>query len=310
MQDTTFFIRPGQTEDLPAVQELCKDVWGGNDYVPSLWNKWLADPANFIFVLEIEEKIAGFYSLYLHHNKTTKMGWWQGVRVATAFKRQGLAARLLEHAIAESRKRGLHRLRYITSHINTPMHKLGDRYGFQYVAPYSFLNAPRLDTLHSEDMLAQVRSLQPDEIENAWKFIEVAPTWKAGKGIHCDDWKWKDLEPETVLEWLELGQVYGCFEKNDLIALALVRHQKEPDNIWSFVGWLDGYPTGIGLLARYLQIWATRQTTPKQETVLDLMLVRDEVRDQLLQEIGFRLDSEWFRLYELSLSDLSLGLIN
>jgi hypothetical protein len=55
-------------------------------------------------------------------------------------------------------------------------------------------------------------------------------------------------------------------------------------------------------VARYLHLEANREASPKQENVIDLMLVRDDTRDQFLQEQGFKLyPDDRMRLYELSL---------
>jgi hypothetical protein len=37
-------IRPAQAADKPAVETLCAQIWEGEDYVPQVWDTWLADP--------------------------------------------------------------------------------------------------------------------------------------------------------------------------------------------------------------------------------------------------------------------------
>lgn len=326
LETNAITFRPGQSEDLPLVKELTKDVWGGHDYMPYVWNEWLAQPNNRIYVLEVNGVVAGFFSLELLSSRNGKYGWWQGVRVATPFRRQSLAAKMLEYTIAESRRLGLTRLRYATGEPNTAMHRLGERYGFRYLAPYTFLVGSRLEK--AESAPAGVRPLEPNEFELAWNFIQASvkrqtantelllrqlvligepdtqpsPNQPSSEAIHCDYWTWKDLEPETVQEFLKLGQVYGYFEGNQLEALALLRFQREDDNNWSFVTWLDGSQKGMAQVARYLHLEANREASPKQENVIDLMLVRDDTRDQFLQEQGFKLyPDDRMRLYELSL---------
>lgn len=290
-------------EDLPVVKELTKEVWGGNDYIHYVWEDWLAEPANLVFVMELGGRVVGLYCLRLLESQKGRYGWWQGVRVDPAFQRQGLAARILEHALNESRARKLGGLRFATGETNVAMHRLADRYNFRYLAPYTFLVGPRLEGLAPEETFATpVRTLTADEFELAWNFIETAESWQAGPRIFCETWVWKDLDAATVRDWLGQNQVYGYFEGEKVTALALVKLEEEPENFWSFVSWLDGTPAAIQNLTRFLHREASRRAHPSQKTALDVMLVTNEAHDQLLQEAGLRLDpDDRMRLYELPL---------
>src|SRR5438270_8573028 len=94
-------VRRGGPADMPLVEKICADVWGGEDYVPYQWNNWAADPQNQLYLFELEGKPAALYCLRLGIAGPTS-SWIQGVRVASAFKRRGLAARIIEHAIETS----------------------------------------------------------------------------------------------------------------------------------------------------------------------------------------------------------------
>ena len=36
--------RPALPMDTPQVLDLAKHIWEGHDYIPYVWNDWLADP--------------------------------------------------------------------------------------------------------------------------------------------------------------------------------------------------------------------------------------------------------------------------
>ena len=40
---TTFAIRPLTVEDRPAVEAIADQIWEGNDYLPAVFDRWLAD---------------------------------------------------------------------------------------------------------------------------------------------------------------------------------------------------------------------------------------------------------------------------
>jgi len=46
--------RPAQERDTPAVLELCSHIWDGDDYVPEMWQGWLADPYGRLLVAEYQ----------------------------------------------------------------------------------------------------------------------------------------------------------------------------------------------------------------------------------------------------------------
>jgi hypothetical protein len=45
-------IRPALPLDREAVLEFCKFIWDGHDYIPDVWDDWMADPSGEMFVAE------------------------------------------------------------------------------------------------------------------------------------------------------------------------------------------------------------------------------------------------------------------
>jgi len=294
----TFTFRPGGATDIEAVRELCQDVWGGHDYLPYVWVEWTQDPTNQLFVLENEGAMAGFYCLSLQIGQTHRMGWIKGVRVATTFKRQGLAGQMLAHALAQSRAHSLDRVRYGTNETNIPMHTLADRYGFKLLANYSYLLAPLLEPTTSKLPTPTARLLQPAELEAAWSFIHAAPSWRTGHGLQCVHWNWQDLGKSELANLLAQAQVWSYFDGGTIAALAFA-YPVEDEPL--FVGWLDGETQAVKLLAQYLQlrVSSNKNKASLQKHALELMLVSEDSRDKVLQEMGFELDpNDYMRVYE------------
>ena len=38
-------LRLGLANDKPFIDEICKNIWNGRDYLPTVWNNWLDDDA-------------------------------------------------------------------------------------------------------------------------------------------------------------------------------------------------------------------------------------------------------------------------
>jgi GNAT superfamily N-acetyltransferase len=305
MQTNTLVFRPGRIEDLPAVKEIAKDVWDGHDYMPYVWNDWLNEPDNLMTVLEIEGQVAGFYSLKLFIGQTDRSSWWQGVRVATAFKRQGLAAQMLEHAIEVSRKHGLDWLRFGTGDTNYIMHHLAERSGFRFVGPYSCLTISEdFEPLEEISEGGQIKVMSPDtDFERVQNFMKNSADWQKGEGLLCDSWAWKKIEPDLIKDFLRKGWVYSYFEDEELKALAFMSRESWSDEEAIFVSWLSGTLTGIKALAQHSQSLLKEAGQPDLKKYLTVMLPHDDERDQLLQNLGYTFDPhEQMRVFELSLS--------
>lgn len=300
MQDIN--IRAGTIEDLPQIRKLCRNVWEGHDYIPYVWEEWLQTPGYQVWVFESKGQLAGFYCLIPfigEQHRQHRASWIKGVRVALEFRRKGIARLILEHAIKISTEQHFEVVRYATDHDNTPMHILADRLGFRYVGLFSYLAAPPLT--ESSEAFANCRPMRLDELQTAWDFIQRCPTWEKGEGLYAVVWNWRDLELPLLKTQIERNLVFGCFEKNELTALAIAHYNSGDEEV--SVGWLDGSLPAVENLSRYLQQKATELTnlTDPEKKVLMMLALKDEKRDELLQKkYNFDFDAGE-RVYELKL---------
>src|SRR5690349_20472958 len=92
---TGFSVRPGDAGDLRLVKDICADIYGGHDYIPEVWEEWLATTNNRAFIVESAEGATGVYFLRLDLAGAST-GWLQGVRVKAAFRNQGLGRFIFE----------------------------------------------------------------------------------------------------------------------------------------------------------------------------------------------------------------------
>ncbi|MEI7556481.1 GNAT family N-acetyltransferase [Candidatus Chlorohelix sp.] len=293
-------FRVGKLEDLPAVKEVCKDVWGGNDYIPFVWKERLSEPNSKVFVVEIEQQLAGLYCLKAVNESGAKAGWWSGVRIATPFKRLGLAYRLLEHALNVAKQEGMYALCYSTGEDNIAMHRLAERFGFRLVASYSYATGQKSIIPLGESANITFRFLHPNELELAWDFIINSKEWQLDEGFHCDSWTWRKLELQDLQGKLAKNAVTGGFEKDNLKALSMFNCEEWENQHEIFVTWMGGDVQIQAQLAQYL---AQNAIAKPVEYSLVMMLPTNPKLDEILEQTGFMLRFEdRMRLYELSLT--------
>jgi len=300
--DAKLTFRRGLAEDLPQVREVSKDVWDGHDYMPHIWEEIVKDPELAVFVLEIEGQIAGFYCLQTLQSEKGRSGYWRGVRVATPFKGRGLAGRMVEHAIAESKAQGFYELTYSTADNNSAMHRLGERFGFRYVALFTHYQARPLAEKSQPEITAQFRPLTPAEFELGWAYTQTTPDWKKSEATYADDWIWKHLDRTVFRKRLEKAQVYGTFEVEGLQAIAMFDKTDWDGEPVILLEWLDGTAEALTPLVRHLYQQANFEALSDQKAAITAMLVANQSRDQILQENGFLpVLTEFMRYYELEL---------
>lgn len=83
--------------------ELTKTIWEGEDYVPQVWDDWLADPHGQLSVAEIGGRVVGL-------GKLTRLApgeWWlEGLRVDPQWQGRGIGRALHEYHVGLWRKMG------------------------------------------------------------------------------------------------------------------------------------------------------------------------------------------------------------
>lgn len=104
-------LRPVRPADKPRVLELTADIWDGHDYIPSIFDEWVADPAASFQAAEVEGVVAG---LQRTRPLSRAVVFYEGLRVASSQRRQGLARAMLRAAIEESASLGFERMRLVT----------------------------------------------------------------------------------------------------------------------------------------------------------------------------------------------------
>ncbi len=123
--------RPAFPADTPAVIELATQIWDGNDYLPAVWESWLADSNNHLFVAQLGAEIAGTINL---HQLATDQWFLAALRIHPKFQGRGFSNRLFAHAIEDWQSRGPGRLRLITASFRAPVHHLCAKHAFNKIA--------------------------------------------------------------------------------------------------------------------------------------------------------------------------------
>jgi GNAT superfamily N-acetyltransferase len=257
--------RPAQATDKDGMLELTSRIWDGNDYIPYVWDDWLADPDGLLVVAEHNQRIVGLVML----SRLSQYDWWmQGMRVHPDFEGRGIASKIHEYQLEiwltqcqKLDQPGY--LRLTTSTKRLPIHHLCARTGFEKTGEISCYLAPAQN--QQEQMRKIFTPLPMDEIDAALAWIQSSPSVQLAFGAidlgwvftpparphlekACQDgklWRWQDgrgllatwdddedhsQPPNLMLQFLAVEMVDLPAALSDFRSMAA--HQGRPNAGW------------------------------------------------------------------------------
>jgi GNAT superfamily N-acetyltransferase len=261
-------IRPARPADRPAMERICAHTWDWGDYIPEVWDAWLADPGGGLTVGEVDGRvIAVSKATYQPEGQV----WLEGMRVDPDYRGRGIASQFLVYNLAEARRRGARVVRLGTGGNNTPVHKIMAHAGMEQVGTYVLRIA---ESLPDAPRPAILTANHAPAVQTFWK---NSPVLAHSHGLYSFDWGWQELSAERVAQLLAAGQMAGCFAADgSLAALAPIRFDADDKVLW--IGLADGQPGAVTDLATALRGHAAQVGAEKARIMLpDLAWLRDAV---------------------------------
>jgi GNAT superfamily N-acetyltransferase len=267
--DAELALRPAQPGDRPAMERVCAQTFEWGDYIPEVWDDWLADEQGLVLVGELGGTVAALSKVTF---QTPEQVWLEGMRVDPAYRLRGIAGRFLDYSIAYARQRGARVVRLGTSHHNTAVHHMVTRAGMERVGSYALRAAEPL----AGD--ARPSFLTPEFGPEARAFLTASAVLAHTCGLCSFGWAWQELSTELLSRFLEGGQVTAQFTADRrLAALAPIRFDPDDKRLW--IGFADGQPGAVVALAAALRAHAAQIGAQKVQVMLpDLPWLRDAFR--------------------------------
>src|SRR5258708_3513592 len=126
--------------DRDRVVEISRDIWDGHDYLPRVFDEWLADSSSAFQAAELEGVVVGVQRL---RPIASGVIWYEGLRVASTHRRQGLARAMLASAIADAREQGFREMRLGTG--NPDAVPLFESMGFRRLVDVRWWRGPPME---------------------------------------------------------------------------------------------------------------------------------------------------------------------
>lgn len=180
-------MRPVRPADRERIEEISAEVWGGRDYLPRVFDRWVSDAGASFQAAEVEGTVVGVQRLRPFAPGLT---WYEGLRVAAEHRRRGVARAMLASAIAEAREQGFREMRLATR--EEPAIHLFESAGFRQVVAVRWWRASRVEGGES------ARIPDSAEARKLWPFVSSSPGIDLYGGVSPDLNGARDLGPDEL----------------------------------------------------------------------------------------------------------------
>ncbi|NOK63715.1 MAG: hypothetical protein GFH27_549379n58 [Chloroflexi bacterium AL-W] len=277
----TLAIRPAQPSDREHVFAMVAHVWEGNDYIPRVWDDWLADSGGAMFVGELEGKPVALAKITAVDDDED---WFEGLRVDPDYRGRGLSRVMLRHCVEYSRNRGVRFLRFITSDQNLPMHRIGADLGFKLrYAPVWYAASALVGT-------SSAVALSVDHLPQMMVDLQHSPLLTLTDGVYTYGWTTFTMSERRVRQHLTQAHVMSL-PRSDAWAII------EPSERG---GWWIAHAEGT--VVELTQLFTALRYNPESHADI---YVRAQLPPEshmiiALREAGFETGEHNARVYEIS----------
>ncbi len=196
MAATDLLLRPVRPADYDRIVEITQDVWEGRDYVPRVFDSWIADAAASFQAAELDGEVVGVQRLRPY---APGLVWYEGLRVASSHRREGIARAMLASAIEEARDRGFRQMRLATR--DEPAVRLFESAGFKRLVEMSWWRGQRVEGGEP------ARIPEPAEARRLWPAVTASPGIELYAGVLPDMNGARDLEPDELERLAGVGLI-------------------------------------------------------------------------------------------------------
>jgi hypothetical protein len=241
-----FTFRRMRPDDKPALMEIASRIWEGSDYLPGVFDEWVADERGEFAAVLLDGRLVGCGKLTC---LTDTDAWLEGVRKDPGVVETGLAdavARRFLRMLAQ--REGLTSLRFSTYVKNQATIVTHERLGFRVRAALSVKSwqGTRVELAGAARRHRAARSSSPREVVTVSDrgsiaaFLGSSDYFAGTQGLLVEGWRAYPYTPERFMErYVPGGACRGVYKGADLAGLAAWVISKRPGRTGVKLAFLD-----------------------------------------------------------------------
>ena len=272
------YFRDLTKKDIPAILDISKDIWEGDDYIPDVIERWLNEKDNLAYGAFLEEEMKELIGLGRVKMFPNGVAWLEGVRVKITHQKQGIGRDLMKYAIDYAIQAGAKVAQYDTSSRNFGSKSLAKFHGFKEKKRMEVLECKMIELNLKISDFSQIRKITNEEAKIIYKKMDIGPGDELNIG-----WSYIPLLNLVDKNSLWLTNSEAILQKIDIKSRPQPEKPKE-DEVWIIV---YGDPIAACKLISYTLYFEIN----KDEIDLVELYCKAEVV-KYVKELGFR-DPSW-----------------
>ncbi len=272
------YFRDLTKKDIPAILDISKDIWEGDDYIPDVIERWLNDKDNLAYGAFLEEEMKELIGLGRVKMFPNGVAWLEGGRVKMTHQKQGIGRDLIKYAIDYAIQTGAKVAQYDTSSKNFGSKSLAKFHGFEEKKRMEVLECDVIKLKLKEYKFSDILKISNEEAKKVYQRMDIGP----GDEINIG-WSYiplSSLEDKNSV-WLTNSQ--AILQKRDMGSRDLPEKPSERE-IWIIV---YGTPEAILDLISYTLSF---EIDKNEIDVVELYCKAEVVK--YVKELGFE-DPSW-----------------
>jgi GNAT superfamily N-acetyltransferase len=233
-------VRKARALDRDAILAMSRGIWGGSDYLPLVWDRWLADDKGLLLTATLDGTPVGMSKITILSPGEI---WLEGLRLHPSLQGRGLTRQLNEVAFREVAKLRPKSVRYSTGAGNVISRHLGERRGFWQVARARWMWGGARRNGPIRGRVAELR-----ELPALMAFVRGSDCYRSMSGLFAIGWKFPELTRRLLRELLSRERVLVSPRRGEIRGVAIYEIGEIDRDVC--LGYIDGPRETIASLAR------------------------------------------------------------
>jgi len=261
-------VRRARPADREAILEMSKQIWGGHDYMPLVWDRWLAEKKGALLTVTVDGRPVGTSKVSLLAPGEV---WLEGLRLHPEFHGRGLSKRIHRATFREASKLSPRTVRYSTWIGNEASRRIAEKNGFWQIARTGWMWGKV-----GKPPPVSGRRATPDDLDAVVRFVRGSSCYEATNGVAGVGWTFPELTRRRIRHLLSLHQVVVLPRRGALRAVAMFDIGKIDDDVC--LGFIDGPDKDVTVLAKDILRIAADTGRDEASAMLPMGRIADLVR--------------------------------
>ena len=235
-----FSVRRARPADRAAILEMSRHIWGGHDYMPLVWDRWLAEKKGALLTVAVDGRPVGTSKVSLLSPGEV---WLEGLRLHPDYQGLGLSKRIHRATFREAAKLNPRTVRYSTWIGNEASRRIAEKNDFWQIARTGWMwgKIGKLSPVKG-------RRAADDDLDTVVRFVHGSSCYEATNGVAGVGWTFPELTRRRIRHLLSLGRIVVFPRRGAFRAVAMFDIGKIDDDVC--LGFVDGPDEDITVLAK------------------------------------------------------------